>query len=330
MKRMTTLTILTLLAILFTTALYTARHRATQAGVPVAPLTEDEQKLAERLRGHVTRLAETIGERNLWRYPQLEAAALYIEAELESGGFTVKDQTYTAYDKESRNLIVEIPGSERPEEILLVGAHYDSVTGSPGANDNASGVAALLELARQLAGTHPVRTVRLVAFVNEEPPFFKSKNMGSMVYVGGARDRGEKIVAMLCLETLGYYSQMKKSQQFPLPLMRLYYPNTGNFLTFVTNVSSRQLLRRSLKAFRKGSNFPAEGLVAPGWLPGVDWSDHWSFWQIDVPAIMLTDSALYRYHHYHSRQDKAEKLSYPEFARAVAGIIRMVEELSNE
>lgn len=329
MKRMNSLTILIILVPLIFIVWYVASSHASQTRIPSAPLTASEQEMAERLREHVTRLAETIGERNLWSFPQLEAAANYIEGQLQRSGFKVERQIYSVAGKQVSNLAVEIPGNVRPEEIMLVGAHYDSVAGSPGANDNASGVAALLELAGQIADTQPALTLRLVAFVNEEPPLFKSGSMGSLVYARAARDRGENIIAMLCLETIGYYSQREKSQQFPSSLLRFYYPTTGNFLAFVTNFSSRQLLRKSLNAFRSSSNFPAEGLIAPSWLPGIDWSDHWSFWQIDVPAIMLTDSALYRYPHYHSRQDSPDKLNYPEFARAVDGIIGMVGEMAD-
>jgi Zn-dependent M28 family amino/carboxypeptidase len=215
-------------------------------------------------------------------------------------------------------------------EIVVVGAHYDSVMGSPGANDNASGVAALLELAKEFCAAGPRRTLRLVAFVNEEPPFFKTGEMGSLVYARAARAQGEKIVAMVSLETIGYYSEAEGSQEFPFPPLRLLYPTRGNFVAFVGNFASRRLLRRSLAAFREAGAFPAEGLVAPEWLVGVDWSDHWSFWRSGYPAIMITDTAPFRYQHYHSRADTPDKLDYGALARVTTGLREMVEVLCDD
>ncbi len=297
-------------------------------GESSAPLGEPGSALQQRLQSHVRILAGEIGERNLWRYESLEAAAGYIEKTLEKAGLVVRAQAYAVEGKVSKNLVAEIPGKSMPEEIVLIGAHYDSVLGSPGANDNASGVAALLEIASQLAGSRPERTLRFAAFVNEEPPLFKSRDMGSQVYARRARKKGDNIVAMLSLETIGYYSQAEGSQAFPFFLLRFFYPTTGNFIAFVTNYSSRALQQQSLAAFRQRSPFPAEGLVAPGWLIGVDWSDHWSFWKEGYPAIMITDSALFRYPHYHSPEDTPEKLRYPEMAKVVAGLVRVVEELA--
>ncbi len=282
-----------------------------------------------RLRGHVERLAGEIGERNIWRYAALQAAADYIAERFAALGYRVEKQYYLVEGKRVVNLQAEIRGSARPEEILLIGAHYDSVVGTPGANDNASGVAALLELAEQFAGQPQQRTLRLVAFTCEEPPFFKTEQMGSRVYARQAAQRGEKIVAMLCLETLGYYSRAPLSQHFPLPAMGFFYPYRGNFIAFVTNFSSARLLRRSLASFRRHSAFPAEGLAGPAALPGVDWSDHWSFWQEGYPALMLTDTAPYRYPHYHRAEDRPEQLSYPEFAQVVEGVVALVSELAN-
>jgi Iap family predicted aminopeptidase len=210
---------------------------------------------------------------------------------------------------------------------MVIGAHYDSPTDSPGANDNASGVAALLELARQFKTARPVRTVRFVAFVNEEPPFFQTDLMGSRVYAANARKRGEKIVAMLALETIGYYSDQAGSQHYPPPF-NLFYPDTGNFIAFVGNIASRSLVHSSIKIFRESTRFPSEGLAAPGFIPGIGWSDQWAFWQEGYPGIMITDTAPFRYPQYHQREDTPDKLEYEQMARVVAGIGRVVEELT--
>jgi Zn-dependent M28 family amino/carboxypeptidase len=299
------------------------QQRLARPGIPLV-LSAEQAALAERLRGHVNALATGIGERNLWRYAELAAAAAYIESRLQASGLKVEGQEYVVEQRRVRNLLVELPGSDLAEEILVVGAHYDSVRNSPGANDNASGVAALLELAGQLANRRFRRTLRLVAFTNEEPPFFKGEQMGSRIYAERARARGDRIVGMICLETLGFYSQEPASQRFPFAPMALVYPEQGNFIAFVGNFSSQKFLRRSLAAFCHHSQFPAEQLVAPAQLPGVDWSDHWSFWRVGYPAIMLTDTAPYRYLFYHSAADTPDKLTYPEFALVVEGVAGMV------
>jgi Zn-dependent M28 family amino/carboxypeptidase len=275
----------------------------------------------------VERLAGAIGQRNLWQYPGLAAAAEYVEAELRRTGPEVASQRFAVDGHEVRNLELVLPGGDRPEEIVLVGAHYDSVLGSPGANDNATGTAAVLELARLLAGRRLSRTVRLVAFVNEEPPFFRTDDMGSLRYARRCAERGERICAMLCLETIGYYSTLPGSQAYPLPF-GLFHPATADFVAFVANLGSGRLGRRAAASFRRHSDFPCEASVAPGWLPGVGWSDHWAFWQQGYPAIMVTDTALFRYAPYHMPHDTPEKIDYEGTARVVAGLARVVEELA--
>jgi hypothetical protein len=240
----------------------------------------------------------------------------------------VAAEGYVVEGRTVRNLAAELPGASRPEEVVLVGAHYDSVDGSPGANDNASGVAALLEIARLLRETPPARTVRFVAFVNEEPPFFQTEAMGSRVHARAARGRGERIVAMLSLETLGYYTGEPGSQTFPTPLLRPFYPDRGDFVAFVGNLASRRLLRQAVAAFRRHAPFPCEGLSAPAWITGVDWSDQWSFWQEGYPALMVTDTALFRYPHYHGPGDLPGRLAYPQLARVTAGLAATVAALA--
>ena len=226
-----------------------------------------------------------------------------------------------------KNLEVELTGSGRPEEIVVIGAHYDSVMGSPGANDNASGLAAILEIARLIKNKELSRTVRLVAFVNEEPPFFQTKDMGSLVYASRSRKQGEQIVAMVSIETIGYYSEDAGSQNYPFPF-RFFYPNTANFIGFVGNISSRHLLQRALSTFRENTAFPSEGVAAPGWITGLGWSDHWSFWKHGYPAIMITDTALYRYGFYHTPEEPIEKIDYTRMARVVSGIASVITRLA--
>lgn len=285
--------------------------------------------LAERLRAHVQRLAGEIGERNVWRPQALHAAAGYIRGEWRHQGHAVAAQGYTAYGVPSENLEITLPGTARPTEIILVGAHYDSVRGSPGANDNASGVAVLLEIGRSLAGRKLRRTVRLVAFTNEEPPFFFWGEMGSGVYAKAARARGDDIRLMISLEMLGAYSDMPGSQRYP-PFLRWFYPDRANFIAFVSNLASRHALKRTVAAFRSVSAFPAEWLAAPGIVPGVSWSDHLSFWRAGYPALMVTDTAFHRYPLYHTAQDTPSMLDYARMAQVAEGLAKAIVLLAND
>jgi Zn-dependent M28 family amino/carboxypeptidase len=294
---------------------------------PLPPLSDAERRTADRLQHHVDVLAGQIGERNVELPDALAAAAGYIRDTLAAGGYTVAAQSFTSRGHAVENLEVELPGSRLPDEIIVVGAHYDSVTGSPGGNDNGSGVAAMLEIARLLADQDLPRTVRLVAFVNEEPPFFYSEEMGSRVYANRSRERGERIRAMLALETIGYYTDIPGSQRYPFPF-RFFYPETGNFIGFVGNLGSRGLVRQAVAAFRASTAFPSEAVAAPGWVVGVHWSDHWSFWKAGYPAIMVTDTAPFRYPYYHSRADTADKLDYRGLARVTHGLVDVIRDLA--
>jgi Zn-dependent M28 family amino/carboxypeptidase len=225
------------------------------------------------------------------------------------------------------NLEVELRGVTAPEEIVVVGAHYDSVFRCPGANDNGSGTAGLLALARALAASKPVRTLRLVAFVNEEPPQFRTADMGSRVYANRCRSRKENIVAMLSLETIGYYTDAPNTQNYPPPLSAVY-PSQGDFIAFVGNVGSRSLVRRCVLVFREQAAFPSQGAALPSGLQGVGWSDHESFWEAGYDGVMVTDTAPFRYPHYHAGEDTPDKLDYDRCARAVAGVAEVVRDLT--
>ncbi len=285
--------------------------------------------LAERLESHVRTLAETIGERNVWRPGALADAAEYTGQQWLDMEYEVTSQSYDVENVSCSNLEVTRPGVRRPDEILLVGAHYDSVFGSPGANDNGSGVAALLEIARELADANLDRTVRFVAFVNEEPPFFPGRLMGSRVYARTARDRRDDIRFMVALETIGCYSDRPGSQHYP-PLFRHFYPDRGNFIAFVSDFRSRAALRHFTNAFRKNSEFPVESLATFSWIPGVSWSDHQSFWRNGYRALMVTDTAPYRYPHYHAATDLPGELNYDAMATVVDGLSGTLRALAGE
>jgi len=290
-----------------------------------APLDPAPRAVVEHLRRDVGALC-AIGERNTVVPETLAAAAHHIERSLKDAGYQVERQTYTVMrdDVQADNVIAELRGSE---EIVVIGAHYDAVDGTMGADDNASGVAALLELARRFAKTKPRRTLRFVAFANEEPPHFQSQDMGSWQYAKRCRDRNEKIVAMVSLETIGYYDDRPGSQQYPGPLAA-FFPNTGNFIAFASNVGSRPLLNRAVKAFQSTTQFPIESAALPEAVPGIGWSDQWSFWQFGWPAIMVTDTAPFRNPHYHRPSDQPDTLDYERLAHVTLGMEGVVRALA--
>lgn len=291
------------------------------------PLSPGEQTLRIELVAHVQMLGGEIGERNLSRYPQLQAATQYIENNLTEPDWKVRRDEYEVQGRSCSNIEAELPGAS--SEIVLIGAHYDSVFGSPGANDNGSGVAALLALARRFAGTRNAKTLRFVAFVNEEPPYFQTAEMGSFVYASRCRARGDQITAMISLETIGYYSHESGSQHYPAIGLGLLYPRAGNFIGFVGNVASGSLLRNVIAEFRRQARIPSEGGALPAIVPGVGWSDQWSFWQHGYPGIMVTDTAPFRYPHYHEASDTPDKLNYDAMTRVVAGMEKVIHHLAN-
>ena len=272
-------------------------------------ITDDERWLAERLRSHVLALASR--ERNT----DLEAPARYIEQAFGSGATS---QAFSSGGRTVRNI-------ELGSGALVVGAHYDSVPGSPGADDNASGVAVLIELAAMLKG----QPIAFIAFANEEEPYFMTEEMGSLASARRLRERGSDIQAMYSLEMLGCFSDSPGSQHYPAPFS-LFYPDRGNFIGFVADLGARSLVRRSIGLFRKHAKLPSEGVAAPAFMPGVTWSDHWSFRRYGYPAVMVTDTAFHRYPHYHLPSDTPEKLDYERMALVTTGLAAMLKELVDE
>ena len=282
---------------------------------PLPALSIEAEQLAARLRRHVTVLAAD--ERNA----DLERAARYIESALRERGVAVESDWFVSGGRKVRNL--QTPGPA----TIVVGAHYDSVPRSPGANDNASGVAVVIELAAMLAKEQP--QIRFVAFANEEPPYFRGREMGSWHAARRSRERGEDLRAMLSLEMLGYYRDEPGSQRYPAPL-GFFYPDRANFIGFVGDLGARELVHRAIAAFRRHAAFPSEGVSAPALIRGVDWSDHWSYRKHGYPAIMVTDTAFNRYPHYHLPSDTAEKLDYARMARVTLGLAAVLRDLARE
>ncbi len=293
---------------------------------PAPPPTPAQQACASRLRGHVVALAGEIGERNLEHYDALERARTYVANALSAAGWAVLDQAYEFGGEMFHNVEAARSDDAEPPEIV-VGAHYDSVEGSPGANDNASGVALLIELARAMRDRPSPRAVRFVAFVNEEPPYFNDgRGMGSVEYVRRLSDPGH-VRAMLSLETVGYYRDEPGTQQFPAGIGALY-PDRGDFVGFVGNLRSRALVRDVVRSFRAVATIPSEGAALPESVPGVGWSDHRSFWAAGIPALMVTDTAPFRDPAYHRATDTPERLDYERMARVVDGLVHVLGDRS--
>lgn len=292
-------------------------------------LNAQESELRDHLSSDVKFLSVSIGERSMERTGSLTQTADFVRNNLQSSGYAVTNVDYQIAGQQVSDLEAILVGTDLAQESVVVGAHYDSVAGTVGANDNASGVAAVLELARLFRTSRPRRTLRFVFFVNEEPPYFQTLDMGSAVYAHQLRTRGVRVSAMLSLETIGFYSDVAGSQRYPA-LLQTFYPNRGNFIGFVGNPDSRELLRRSVRRFRETTRFPSEGIAAPSEWPGVGWSDQWSFWREQFPGIMITDTAAFRYPYYHTPLDTFDKVDFDKAARVVSGVNRVVEMLANE
>lgn len=306
-------------------------------------LSGSEKEISTGLSSHVDHLAMKIGQRNFLFPNGLRASADYIEAKFSEYGYKPErtsfkadvslTSTYREAQKDANfsyeNIVAEIKGVTHPDEIIVIGAHYDSapLDNCRAANDNASGVAAVLELARMFSGRTFDRTLRFAAFPNEEPPFFQTNSMGSYVYAKGCKSRKENIVGMFSLETMAYYSDKPESQNYPYPLSK-FYPDKGDFIGFVGNISSRRLVRKSVGIFRGKVKFPCEGASLYSDIPGVGWSDHWAFWEMGYPALMVTDTAPFRYPFYHTASDNPDKLDFDKMARVVKGLETVIQELA--
>lgn len=285
-------------------------------------------EIEDKIKQHVKVLAADLGERNFIQHQNLERAADYIRKEFSSYGYQPQEQVYYIENKPYRNIIATKEGGSKKAQIIIVCAHYDSVWGSPGADDNASGVAGLLELARLINKAHLNKTIKFIATTCEEPPFFTTKDMGSFRYAQDAKRRGENIEGALSLEMIGFFSETKKSQNYPLGL-NFFYPDKGNFIAVASNLNSHSLLKRIVKEFKRESKFPIEYLIAPiFFMPAISFSDHWSFWKFGYKAVMITDTAFYRNPYYHSQNDTFEKLNYQSISSLMEGLYKVLLKLA--
>jgi Zn-dependent M28 family amino/carboxypeptidase len=276
-----------------------------------------KEVVMENLYKHVERLSVTIGDRHLWKDFSLDQTADYIESVFENYGYPVERQMYSCYGKTVSNLIAEKKGKN--EDIVIIGAHYDTVPGTPGADDNASAVAGLLELARLQKESSNKKTLVFIAFVNEEPPCFGSPRMGSMVYAKKLKDRGIPVEVMISLEMIGYFSK-EALQTYPLPGMSLLYPKTADYIAVVGNFHSSRYVSFFKKGIRKYSNINARSLRAPEFFGGINLSDHYSFWRHQYRAIMVTDTSFFRNGNYHQETDTIDTLDFGKMAEVVKGL----------
>lgn len=294
---------------------------------PQVSAEQDDAHLEARLRRHVDVLAGLIGPRHLGKPKTIEATLGYLVKELEIAGHTVEKQPYPAGSHTATNLVVEIPGAKPEAGIVVLGAHYDTVWCTPGADDNASAVAVLIEAARLLHGAKPRRTIRLVAFACEEPPHFHTGDMGSQEYARNCRKRGEKVVGMLCLEMVGYYTDAA-NQALPEGIprwLRWAFPRRGDFLAAVGNLRSWRLVWQFRRGFKRATRFPLFSIALPEAIHAIRLSDNSSFWDQGYPALMLTDTSFLRNPHYHQATDTPETLDYGRMVgvtRGVAGAVR--------
>jgi hypothetical protein len=280
-----------------------------------------------RLEAHVRTLAETFTPRDASHPEILDQAAGYIREELQAAGGLVEDQPFKVRRGTTYRNVTARFGPETRERIV-VGAHYDAPRSSPGADDNASGVAGLLELARLLGKDPPRTRIELVAYTLEEPPYFGGPSMGSAVHAASLRRQGIALRAMICLEMIGYFSDDPGSQRFPLPALGLLYPSTGNFITVVGRLGEGSLVRRVKNAMRSASPLDVKALCAPASLRGISRSDHRNYWRAGYPAVMITDTAFYRNRNYHRASDTPDTLDYRRMAMVVQGLDAAVRKLA--
>ncbi len=299
------------------------RRRSHRAPLPPPVPTA----LADALDVHVTALATDIGERNGANPRRLARAADYIEAALVTAGYRPRRLPLDRTDVPTANIEAIHRNGAKGSRVVVIGAHYDTAPGTPGADDNATGVAALIEIAAALAPRALASEVRFVAFANEEPPHFGTDEMGSRSYARALAAANTEVAAMLSLESLGYYDDTPGSQRYPAPL-GWWYPDRGDFVGFVGNFASAALVRRAVQAFRDTEPFPSQGTALPEWVPGVGWSDHQAFWRHGWPALMVTDTAPFRSPWYHGAADTADKIDRDRLARVTRGLIEVVVRLA--
>ncbi|HEV2802574.1 MAG TPA: M28 family peptidase [Pyrinomonadaceae bacterium] len=281
-----------------------------------------------RLEAHVRMLSETFHPRDEGHPENLGRVAAYLRKEFERANpVAVSEQLFESRGRTYRNVIASF--GPRTNDLIVVGAHYDTAGALPGADDNASGVAGLIELAYLLGRTSPAARVELVAFALEEPPYFRSPSMGSAVHAASLKSQGFAVRAMMSLEMIGYFSDQPDSQHYPVSALKAFYPSQGNFIVIVGKMDQGRLVRRVKKAMGDASPLPVYSINAPRSIPGVDFSDHLNYWNEGYDALMITDTAFYRNPHYHTSTDTPDTLDYRRMSMVVEGVYAAVLSLTN-
>ncbi|OSZ71349.1 peptidase M28 [Hydrogenophaga sp. IBVHS1] len=273
---------------------------------------------ASQLEQHVRHFSEDLHPRNHEHIENLERAADYIQKSLKASGAAVSNQEVRVEGTRYRNVIARFGPASGP--VLVIGAHYDTHGDTPGADDNASGVAGLLELARLLGRSPPPRAIELVAYTLEEPPHFRTEHMGSAWHARSMKEANRDVELMLSLEMIGYFSDQPGSQRFPYSVFSWLYPNQGNFIALVGKLDHFALMRKVKAAMAGATSLPVRSINAPPTLQGIDFSDHLNYWKEGMPAIMVTDTAFLRNSNYHRVEDTFEKLDYERMAKVVQGV----------
>ncbi len=288
--------------------------------------TMDRQEIRQHLEAHLRVLSVELGDRSIFLPENLKAAQDYVSRNFTAMGYALRRQTFRYQGLEVSNLIV---GEEDTQGYYILGAHYDTVEGTPGADDNASGVAVLLEVARLARKLTPPKPWAFIAFTCEEPPAFGTPAMGSRIYAQQARRQQARILGMLCLEMVGYYSKTPNSQSLPLSLKFMGYPTTGDFIGLVSDRPSRHLMERLEAAIKGGCQLPSVSLAVPfggQLLPEVRLSDHANFWDVGYPALMLTDTAFMRNPHYHGPGDTMDRLDLDAMTELTLGLVNFMQQ----
>jgi Zn-dependent M28 family amino/carboxypeptidase len=306
--------------------------------IPSAPSTIDP----ERLRRHVEKLSIDFYPRSFEQAENTQKTIDYIFSEFTKTGASVSVQEFSIQGTTQKNVIAKFGPQNISEAAIVLGAHYDShgetQSGSkatrgftkdshtPGADDNASGVAGIIELAYALGRKPPSRPIELVAYASEEPPHFRTEWMGSAVHARAIKSSNRNIKLMISVEMIGYFSDKPNSQNFPLPGMKTLYSDKGNFAAVVGNLENFSDTRRVKAILLGASDLPIYSINASPLIPGIDFSDHLNYWQIKLPALMITDTSFMRNPNYHQSGDTASTLDYVRMAKVVQGLVAICEQ----
>ena len=274
---------------------------------------------------HLKAIIETDGYRNYKNINTLNTVSEYIFNCFKENADTVYYQDYQVNGNKYRNVVCVF--NSKATRTIVIGAHYDVCGNQDGADDNASGVVALLELSRLIKGKSMNYRIEIVAYSLEEPPFFKTQDMGSYIHAKSLYENKRDVYGMICFDMIGYFSEVKGSQTFPLPLLSLFYGSKGNFITIVNKYGKGKFARRFTSSYKRNSVIRAKKFTGPRFIQGIDFSDHLNYWNYGYSAVFITNTAFYRNKSYHTSADKAETLNYVKMAQVIDGVYKTIIKL---